>query len=448
MDTTILSNNYHIHFIGVGGVSMAGLCKIAKSLDFSVSGSDINENELTRSLENEGVSIYYSHASKNVKNASAVVYTSAIKKSNIELETANLLGILTLTRAEFLQMISKKFPKSIAISGCHGKTTTTAMVSDILLTAKLDPTIHIGANWDRIDGSARLGESEFFVTEACEYNRSFLALTPYVSAILNIDFDHPDYYYDYEDIFSAYDEFSHKATSCVLTTPSIKAKLSSKKKVVTCGLTTECFYHGENIINKEGKYGFTLYRGKNKLGKIQLNILGEHNLTNAIFAAAICDIVGVPFTAIENSLSLFSGLSRRLELVHNQKQLTIYSDYAHHPTEITKTISAVLPLSKPIIAVFQPHTYSRTKYLLNQFKTSFSGIDKLIIYNTFSAREEYSKDGSAKTLFDSINHPDKHYFDTETDMQSYLAKVVTSENILLFLGAGDVDKFAKNFAKL
>ena len=426
---------------------MAGLCKMAKGLGFTVSGSDINVNELTKSLEAIDIPICYSHNAQNVKNASAVVYSSAIQKSNIELETANILGILTLSRAEFLQMISNKFSKPIAIAGCHGKTTTTAMVSDIFLTAKLDPTIHIGANWDKIHGSAQLGESEFFITEACEYKRNFLSLTPFVSVILNIDFDHPDYYYDYADVLSAYDDFSKKATSCVLTTPKIKAQLSSKKKVVTCGITSDCFYRGENISSTNGKFKFTMYCGKRRLGVIQLNVLGIHNLTNAVFSAAICDLMGVPFTAIEQSLSKFGGLSRRLELIDNKKGLTIFSDYAHHPTEIAKTISALRPLSKSLVGIFQPHTFSRTEFLLEKFKTAFDGIEKLVIFETFSAREDYTDEGSAETLFNSIIHPDKHYFNNETALLEYLNSNVDTDNITVFMGAGNVDKFAKDFAK-
>ncbi|MEG2001550.1 MAG: UDP-N-acetylmuramate--L-alanine ligase [Clostridia bacterium] len=438
MNNNNLTENYHIHFVGIGGISMSGLSLLLKCIGFTVSGSDITESKITKKLEENEIQVSIPHDAKNVQNANAVVYSLAIPTDNVEIQEAKRQNILILTRAELLGMLSSKFEKTIAISGCHGKSTTTAMLSNILLEANLSPTLHIGAEFPKIDGSALFGSSDLFITEACEYKRSFLSLSPYISAIMNIEFDHADYYKDVEDMFSAYSAFAEKTTGYVVTTPEIKEKLLNKNNVITCGLTSDCYYRAEKLCNLSGGFEFSFLRGDTCLGRIKLKTLGIHNLLNALFAGAMADVLNVDFQFIERGLSDFDGIARRLENRFDN-DISVFSDYAHHPTEIAKLISSLKPQNRRIITVFQPHTYSRTLKLLDEFVKCFDGVDKLFLIDTYSAREPYSYQGSAEFLFDKMNRQDVSYVNDTAELFDDLDAQLESNDILLFVGAGDID---------
>lgn len=425
---------------------MSGLAIILSKMGFDVSGSDIVSSKITDKLQSLGIKVSLSHKKENVIGANAVVYSLAISQDNVELQEANAQNILILDRSELLGMVSKRYDKTVAISGCHGKSTTTAMVASILLENSSLPTIHIGAEFPKIQGSSLLGASDIFLTEACEYKRSFLSLKPYVSAILNIEYDHTDYYKDLDDIISAYCDFAENTVGTVITSPQIKEKLYSKENVVTCGLTSNCFYKADKISNCDGGFEFSFVKDDVCLGRIKLKVLGLHNLYNALFACAIADSLGVPFQSIERGLFEFYGISRRLELKYN-KEISVYSDYAHHPTEINKLTTSLKPQNKRIVGVFQPHTYSRTINLIDDFKKCFENLDKLYIVDTYSAREKYSYIGSAEFLCEEINKENVIYVNSQELLFKLLDENIEQNDILAFIGAGDIDLICDSYVE-
>ena len=441
--------NKKVHFVGIGGISMSGLAQILIDYGFKVSGSDWHSSELTDKLKNLGAEIYIGHDAKNVHGKDLVVYTSAASDTNPEIAEAKKLNIPLMGRAEFLGDIMRKFKYGVAISGTHGKTTTTSMVSMILLKAELDPTIMVGGELDAIDGNVKPGKSDYFVTEACEYKRNFLKFYPYIGLILNIDADHLDYYKDIDDIQSAFAKFASlipndgtligfKGDKRIM---EIMQEVKCKK--LTYGISEGDFTAKNITYDNLGCASFTAYYKDLKFGDFSLNVPGEHNVLNALAAIACAYTLNVKEDAIYSALKEYGGTHRRFEKKGKINGTMVIDDYAHHPTEIQATIKAALNYPhKRLFVAFQPHTYSRTKTLFDRFAKAFNGVDKLMLADIYAAREKDTGIVSSKMLCDAIckNGVNASYFGSFDKIVDYLKGELKDGDVLITMGAGDIYK--------
>ncbi|MDD3223335.1 MAG: UDP-N-acetylmuramate--L-alanine ligase [Clostridium sp.] len=436
-----------VHFIGIGGVSMSGLAEILLLKGYSVSGSDMKSSPATDKLSKMGAKIYIGHNSKNIQGADIVVYTAAVNDSNPEMKEAKKLNIPILKRAELLGFIMKGHKYNVAISGTHGKTTTTSMMSHITLSEKLDPTILVGGDLDIIDGNVRTGKSEYFITEACEYKASFLSFYPFIGIILNIDADHLDYYKTIDNVEKAFKEFSDliPKDGYLIANADDKRCLEVASKA-RCNVVTFGINNGE-ITAKNIEYddkscaSFDVYNKSTFLFNIKLNVPGKHNVLNSLSAIAASLVLKISSNSIINGLKSFGGTHRRFELKGKKNGVTVVDDYAHHPTEVKATLAAAKNYPhKRIVCVFQPHTYSRTINLFEEFTNAFDGVDELIIADIYAAREKDTGEVSSKMLSDAIvkkgiNSINIHSFE---DIKDYLDKTLKEGDLLLTVGAGDV----------
>ena len=449
-----INKDHNIHFIGIGGVSMSGLAEILLHRGYKVSGSDMNASPITEHLKNIGATIYIGQKKENLNNVGAVVYTAAISEDNEELIAARKLNVPLFNRAQFLGEIMKDFHHNIAVSGTHGKTTTTSMYSHVLLSAELDPTILVGGKLDIIDGYVRCGKSDFFLTEACEYKESFLSFFPTIGVILNIDADHLDYYKDINQIEEAFKKFAH-----IIPKDGYLIANAEDKKVMEVASTVDCnvisfgINSGEvkavNIIFDERSRGSFDVTYKNvKILSITLKVPGRHNILNALSTIAGSIAMGIPYENIKAGLESFHGTNRRFEYKGKKNGITVIDDYAHHPTEIKATLAAAknFPHKKLVIA-FQPHTYTRTKSLFKEFSEVFDEVDELILADIYAAREKDTGIVSSQMLCDAIkargvNAINIHSFD---EIESYLEKTLEDGDLFITVGAGDIFKVGESF---
>ena len=399
----------HIHFIGIGGISMSGLAEILLKEGFTVSGSDNKASALTEQLEQNGAKVYIGQRASNITDdIDLVVYTAAIHPDNAEWKAASDAGIPMLTRAQFLGQLMDNYAKSIAVSGTHGKTTTTSMISHILLAADSDPTISVGGMLDAIGGNIRVGGSDVFLTEACEYTNSFLNFHPKYSIILNIEEDHMDFFKDINDIRNSFHKFAQNTAAdgilflnAAIDHPEeITADL--KERIVTFGLTEDADYTATDITyNEEACASFTFNAHGQAAGHVSLNVPGKHNIANALAAIAFATEAGFDTDTIIRGLQSFGGTARRFEYKGKLGSITIIDDYAHHPTEIAATLTAArnYPHDR-IICVFQPHTYTRTKAFWNQFSDSLALADVVVLADVYAARETVTVGSDCEDLAD------------------------------------------------
>ena len=445
-----------IFFIGIGGIGMSGLAEILLEHDFSVSGSDMNSSPMTNKLEKNGAIVHIGHKAENIEGAELVVYTAAISKDNPELLRAKELNIPMLNRAEFLGFLMKDYKYNIAISGTHGKTTTTSMFSHIALHANLDPTILVGGNLDLIKGNVRTGKSEYFITEACEYKRSFLKFFPYIGVILNVDADHLDYYKDINDIKAAFTSFIKLIPSNGYLIACAEDKnLKEILPTANCNLITYGIDEGDirakNIVYSDtGCATFDVYKDNNKLFTINLNIPGRHNLLNALASIGVALSLNLPDNDIIEGLSGYFGTHRRFENKGAKDGVTVIDDYAHHPTEIKATLAAAMNYPhKKIYCVFQPHTYSRTITLFKEFTNCFSDVDELVLADIYAAREKDTGIISSTMLGDKIRETGLNCinFHNFEDIVEYLKASLKPGDLLITMGAGDVYKIGEMFLK-
>ena len=445
-----LSNVKNVHFVGVGGISMSGLAQILLQWGYNVTGSDINDSNIINKLRKNGALVYMSHDPKNVEAAELVVYTAAVKQDNCEIIRAKELKIPIIDRAEFLGMIMKNYSYGVAISGCHGKTTTTSMVSIIFKNAKLDPTVLVGGEIDAIDGNVRVGKSKYFVTEACEYTESFLKFYPFVAAILNIEKDHLDYFKDINHIISAFKKFAKlvpKDGSLVVCSDNEHALNISREvdcNVLTYGIKNKADFYAKNIkYDGLGHPTFDVLLRDKKLGTFSLSIPGEHNVLNALAAIAISYNAGIHMDTVKKSLKEFNGTDRRFDIKGTRNNITVVDDYAHHPTEIKATLQAAkqYPHQK-IWCVFQPHTYTRTKTLFDEFSEAFYDADKVIITDIYAAREKDTGLVNPSELVDSINKfsANAAYSNDFRSIANLIAKEAKPGDLVFTMGAGDIFK--------
>ena len=439
----------HIHFIGIGGISMSGLAEILLGEDFVISGSDSKSSPLTQALEKKGATIYYGQRATNITDdVDVVVYTAAIHPDNPEFACAKEKGLPMLTRAELLGQIMRNYDTPVAISGTHGKTTTTSMVSHILLAGDCDPTISVGGILPAIGGNIRVGNSETFVTEACEYTNSFLSFFPKISIILNMDADHLDFFKDIDDIRHSFRRFAEllPADGTLIInadTPKYEDIIRDLPcNVITYGLEHDADYQAADITyDKYGHASFSVLRNGVKVGSYYLKVPGIHNVSNALAAIALGHLLGLSEEVIIKGLGSFTGTDRRFQYKGIVDGVTVIDDYAHHPTEIRATLSAAenYPHQR-LVLVFQPHTYSRTKAFLDDFADVLSMADVVVLADIFAAREQNTYGVSSKDILSRLKAKgtEAYYFPSFEEIEKFLLKNCVNGDLLITMGAGNI----------
>lgn len=443
------SKPIHIHFIGIGGISMSGLAKILLQNGFTISGSDARESALTQQLEACGAQIFYGQKASNIIDGiDCVVYTAAISRDNAELIEAVARKIPMLTRAELLGQLMKNYDTPIAVSGTHGKTTTTSMISHILLEGKLDPTISVGGILQAIGGNIRVGNSGTFITEACEYTNSFLNFFPKIAVILNIEEDHLDFFKDLEDIRHSFHQFTALLPSDgtlvingdITDYPEIYRGLDCN--VTTYGSSPDHDYSAANVLHDEkGHVSFDLIKYGENVARIRLSVTGDHNVSNALASIATAELLDIPMESIQKGLLSFTGTDRRFEFKGTLNGVTIIDDYAHHPTEIQATLKAAKYYPhKSLWCVFQPHTYTRTKAFFHEFAEALSHTDHLVLADIYAARETDTLGISSKDLAEEVRKlgTDAHYFPSFGEIEDFVKSRCVSGDLLITMGAGNV----------
>ena len=438
-----------IHLIGIGGVSMSAIAETLKIWGYTVTGSDLNPSDLTEKLIKDGIDVTIGHNPENVKKADLVIYNAAIPEDDEELVVAKINNIPTIGRGRFVSYLTKRYDEAICVSGTHGKTTTTSMISCCFIEGNLDPSVEVGAVLKEIGGNYRIGKSEYFILESCEYKGNFLNFNPNSSVILNIDNDHLDYYKTFENVVKAFDTFAGLVDEKgVLVTNAddencLKLKDFTKAKFVTFGIeNSQADFTAKNIIfDNNGFPEFDcLKNGENHI-HIKLSVAGRHNILNALACIAMCDFYNVDKTAIERALRNFTGASRRLEYKGSFNDATIFDDYAHHPTEILATANAVKNKSyNESWVVFQPHTYSRTKEHLVDFAKSLSNFDNIILTDIYAAREKDTGEISSNDVVNEIEKLGKKAkcISSFEKIVEYLKQNVKPKDSVITLGAGSV----------
>lgn len=445
----------HIHFIGIGGISMSGLAEILLQEGFTISGSDSRESALTDHLTSKGAQIFYGQRASNIIDGiDLVVYTAAIHPDNPEYACAEAKGIPMMTRADLLGQIMTNYRIPIAVSGTHGKTTTTSMASLMLLEGGFDPTITVGGILPNIGGNLRVGGSDTFITEACEYTNSFLSFFPKISLILNMDADHLDFFKDIDDIRHSFRLFAEKlpADGTLIInsdTPHYEDIIKDLPcRVITYGLEHEADYTAEAITyDNLGHPSFVCKYHGDTVGSFSLKVPGIHNVSNALSVIALGILLGMKAEMIQNGLTKFAGTDRRFQLKGEIGGVTIIDDYAHHPTEIQATLTSAKNYPhKTTWCVFQPHTYTRTKALLHDFAKALTMADRVILADIYAAREKNTVGISSKDLQKCILELGTpcEYFPTFDEIENYLLEHCVRGDLLITMGAGDVVKIGEN----
>ncbi len=454
-----LKEHKNIHCIGIGGIGLSAIAQILLSRGYHVSGSDMKESDITRNLEKQGARIFIGHSGSNVDETDLIIYSAAIAEENPEVIRARELNIPMASRAEILGLLMQEYGLGIAISGTHGKTTTTSMVSLVLDRAGLDPTILVGGQMDEIGGNVRVGGKEYFVTEACEYRDSFLELKPDIELILNIDSDHLDYFKSMDHIVQSFDRFARAVPESGViiaydSNPFVNEVIHGLPNVITYGYNQSCGYQISRVrFDENGMPSFRMicHTGEQPedLGEVSLQVPGEHNILNAAAAFACCHVLHVDPAVICETLGSYHGTHRRFDVIGTtEKGVQIVDDYAHHPTEIHATLSAAekLPHGK-LWCLFQPHTYTRTLALFDQFRDAFQEADILILADIYAAREKDIYNISSEKLCEAIRkaHPEKevYYIDSFQKIADYVDEHAQKGDMVLTMGAGDIYKVGK-----
>lgn len=418
---------------------MSGLAKYLLGLGKIIGGSDISANEFTDELANSGVKIDLGNFPDDIENYDAVIYTDAINDENARLKKAVSLSKPTITRGRFLYEISRNFKTVIAVSGCHGKTTCTAMLTHIFAATDKKFASHIGGK-DLTFSNFYCCGYDFFITEACEYKKNFLHLKPDIAVILNSDADHIECYGSEEALREAYLNFAGSASQTI----SLYGDLPEVGGICF-GFDKSADYFATDIKTNDGICTFTIHEKDRKLGDITLNVFGKHNVLNALAATAVARCLDMPFEQIKEGLNSFTGVERRFEKLAQLNEVVYYADYAHHPNELRASLKTVRKISNgKLFVVFQPHTYSRTKLLFDEFIKVLSPLNELLIYKTYAAREYYDDEGSALTLSQHVRK--SRYGDCPEDIIDFVSKAKDGDTVL-FLGAGDIYFIAKQVCK-
>lgn len=444
--------------MGIGGISMSGLAEILHAKGFTVVGSDARRSAITEQLEKQGIRVVYGQKAENITpDIDVVVYTAAIHPDNPEFIAAKDANLPMMDRAELLGQIMTNYANAIAVSGTHGKTTTTSMLSHILLAADTDPTISVGGILKAIHGNIRVGHSQNFITEACEYTNSFLKFNPNIELILNIEEDHMDFFKDINDIRHSFRKFAEKldANGVLVINGEIDdlAEITGQLpcKVITYGLRPGFNYTAANITFDEFAKGqFDLVIDGQVSGHIQLNVTGLHNVSNALAAIAAAMELHIPMEIIKSGLLAFEGTDRRFEYKGQFDGITVIDDYAHHPTEIAATLNAAKKYPhKQIWCIFQPHTYTRTRAFLHEFADALSLADKIVLADIYAAREQDPGDIHATDIQKLLiaAGKDAYYFPTFKEIEAYVSGQCRTGDLLITMGAGDIVSVGENLLK-
>ncbi|MBI1885086.1 MAG: UDP-N-acetylmuramate--L-alanine ligase [Chloroflexi bacterium] len=452
--TSVQAIPRRVHLVGVGGIHMSGIAQLLRARGISVTGSDLRPSSLTERLQSLGVKVYEGHDASYLGDAELVVYTSAAPDDNPELAEARRRRIPSLKRAEMVARLMEG-KQVIAVAGSHGKTTTTSLIAYMLWRAGLSPTFMLGGEMIDLDTNVMPGEGPHFVVEADEFDAAFLNYRPDVALVTNVDADHLDFYGSFERLAATFRQFLSQVTptghivACG-DDPALQAILNEAVgdgtllpvRVVSYGLDEKFQWHGEKIRRK-GVDGctFMLKCGQENRGRFQTRLPGVHNVRNSVGALAVGSILGLPVEAMRQSLAEFRGVRRRFELVGEATAVTVMDDYAHHPTEIRATLAAARERfsGRRLVCLFQPHTYSRTQYLLDEFRTCFTGIDVLLIADTYAAREPPSAGMDARQLAEAIQQPPARYVGGLEEAAEAVLGVLRAGDVFFTIGAGDVD---------
>ena len=446
-----MKNKERIHFIGIGGAGMSGLAEVFHCRGYGVQGSDIQRTKVTDRLERSGIRVAGSHAAENIQGADWVVYSSCIEEGNVELKEARRRNIPVLRRIEALNMLTGD-RRLVAVSGAHGKSTTTSLISFLLIHAGMDPTVFIGADVDFLDGNARCGQGDLIVTEADESDGSFLLLGPLYSVSTNIDEEHMDYYSSMDHVVASYKRFieNTKDDGCAFVCAdddNLRHIVDqSSKRIMRYGFSEDADIRAERIelLGLDGSR-FDLVFNNKMLGSVELSLIGMHNILNSLAAIGIAMELGVDFSFIKEAIRDFKGPERRFIVTHLDSDILVIDDYAHHPTEIRATLKALEDSGRRIVAVFQPHRYSRTKYLKDQFGSCFDLADHLVITDIYSAHERPMHDVSGRDICESAKkcgHKDVHFV-SKDDIIKHLTRVLRPDDAVFILGAGDIAELPK-----
>ena len=445
----------HVHFIGIGGISMSGLAEILLKENFKISGSDAKSSDIIDNLVSMGAIVNIGQSADNITDdIDLVVYTAAVHADNPEYAACVAKNIPMLTRAQLLGQIMNNYKYSVAVSGTHGKTTTTSMLSQIFMEADVDPTISVGGILDSIGGNVRVGHSDYFVTEACEYTNSFHAFYPYISIILNVDADHLDFFSGIDEIIESFHTFATNLPDngtlvvngdmdCL---PRVTRDLTCN--ILTFGMKDTNRYTAADIeADEKGHMNYTLVVDGKPYERVHLNIGGTHNVTNSLAAIAVADLLGIDREHILAGLACFGGAHRRFELKGTLGNVTVIDDYAHHPTEIKATLTtATHTPHNELWVVFQPHTYTRTRAFMHEFAEALSLADHVVLAEIYPARETDNLGISSRTLQAELHKigKDCDYFSTFEEIEEFLLKNCMHGDLLITMGAGDVLKIGEN----
>jgi UDP-N-acetylmuramate--alanine ligase len=447
----------HIHLIGIGGAGMSGIAEVLLNLGYAVSGSDLAPSDVTQRLQRQGATVFQGHAAAHMQGADVVVVSSAVKADNPEVVTARQLHIPVIPRAEMLaELMRMKY--GVAVAGTHGKTTTTSLIATILARAELDPTVVIGGRLNSLGSNAKLGQGDYLVAEADESDGSFLMLSPTIGVVTTVDAEHLDFYGNLEAIKEAFLQFINKVpfygcSVVCLDQPNIQSLVPHiHKRFVTYGLTRQADYMARDVQFNGPRSQFDVYRDHERLGRFSLNLPGVHNVYNALAAIAVGQELDVPLTTMSKALEEFSGIHRRFEIVGTHGGATVVDDYGHHPEEIRQTLraaKAVWPEDR-LVVVFQPHRYTRTQFLLQDFYTAFNEADVLILLDIYAASETPIPGISSQRLYEGIKghgHRQIYYLPERDHVLPLLRQLMQEHDILMTLGAGDVWQISRAFCR-
>lgn len=429
-----------VHFIGIGGVSMSSLAKYVKMQGYEVSGSDRNKPE--EDFDSLGIKVYTGHCADNVKDADAVVYNSAINFSNAEIVQALKDKKRLYMRSQLLSIICEDFGQAIGIAGCHGKTTVSSMIAKVFKDTEQNFYAHIGG-YDNELGNAYYSGNDYIISEVCEYKRNIRYFQPHIACLLNISPDHMDCYNSLDDLRIEYFGFLDRAYIRIINGDDAIARVYGGDNTVTFGIGENNVIRATNIQENFGLYSFDIICGNKEAGRVSLNIYGKHSVYNALAAYSVCKVCGIKDIDIINSLNDFKGVKRRFEKIGQINGAAVIADYAHHPDEIAESICTAQSMCRgKVYIAFQPHTFSRTKFLFNDFIKCFKNIDNIAIFKTFSARENPSDGYSGEYL--SKHLPSSLYFDDIDIFYDYEKQNLKCGDMLLLLGAGNIYNLVKD----
>jgi UDP-N-acetylmuramate--alanine ligase len=448
----------HIHFVGIGGIGMSGIAELLLNLGFDISGSDISNNENVERLKILGVIIFHGHNPENIKGCDVLVYSSAVSLNNSEIIRAKQMGLPVIKRAEMLGELINLKETSIAISGTHGKTTTSSMIGSMLTYAGKEPTLVVGGLVQNLNSNSKLGEGQIIVVEADEFDRSFLSLKPTIAIVNNIELEHTDCYKDLNDLENSFLQFCQSipfygSVLVNIDSFSIKNILHKiERPVTTYGMSRDAAFRAKELEFKENKSTYSLFRAEENLGKIHLNVPGEHNIMNSLGAVALGFELGLSFNSIKNGLLDYKGVRRRFDIKGSHNDVMVVDDYAHHPTEVFTTIEAAKKgWDRKLIVVFQPHLFTRTKEFYKEFAKSLEKADFIIITSIYPSREKPIPGITSKLISDYIDKTKKDVLFNVNDVDqaiTILNEIAKPGSMILTLGAGDIWRFSDKYLKI